>query len=534
MAETQDAPRGLCPVHEVPFVWKEGLRKDRTHYGFWACPMKVEGEFCRERPRAGGDVPPGNGNGAATTNSESGGLKENPFQPARAIRSVMKVCLFGPSGAGKTDLALRAFPRPVYLIDLEGGDDAFTGRPEFQFDRVVTRSFARVMEVLTWLRDNPGHCETLVLDPLTALSDVLRAQFAKRADRRAVRKGGEIDDADMDRRDWAKVGMHWKQMFYLLTEIRCHVVGICRDAILYQRKKGGGDQELEAIGFKPAAEKDVEYWFDVVARLTHEPGQPRELDIYKDRWGLHETHEVIEWPTFDNVFAPILTRAQSGEEAAAGSGDDVDDADRHFLEDRERRQAEDAGTIARQKEEIEQLYQRAFLREGAKGKLVAHEDKERRGFVPWLLRFYNVRRLADVPPAEYPKIISVLKSVAPGSLFDYRAPEHEERPEPDQPEQPAQDAPEDAERTLSDEQRTEAIAWARDALRTLGKAEGLTLEQWAQQCRPKVRLPFPVRMEGLADKPLQRFTLYLRSELTNRQVESEREHAQEPATAVAE
>ena len=45
------APKGLCPVHKIPFVHRKGTSKQGTLYSFWACPKRdADGKYCDRKP----------------------------------------------------------------------------------------------------------------------------------------------------------------------------------------------------------------------------------------------------------------------------------------------------------------------------------------------------------------------------------------------------------------------------------------------------------------------------------------------------
>lgn len=38
-----------CPIHNVDFKHKVGMKEDGSGYDFWACPIKTETGFCKEK-----------------------------------------------------------------------------------------------------------------------------------------------------------------------------------------------------------------------------------------------------------------------------------------------------------------------------------------------------------------------------------------------------------------------------------------------------------------------------------------------------
>lgn len=51
------APKGLCPIHKVPFVRRQGTSKAGKAFDFWACPQKVGDDYCKERPKEAHQAP---------------------------------------------------------------------------------------------------------------------------------------------------------------------------------------------------------------------------------------------------------------------------------------------------------------------------------------------------------------------------------------------------------------------------------------------------------------------------------------------
>jgi hypothetical protein len=55
-SDEDEAPKGYCPVHNVPFVHRVGVSKPKQEgeegkpYDFWGCPTKVGGGWCKQKP----------------------------------------------------------------------------------------------------------------------------------------------------------------------------------------------------------------------------------------------------------------------------------------------------------------------------------------------------------------------------------------------------------------------------------------------------------------------------------------------------
>ena len=46
----QVSPQGLCRVHSIPFVRRQGVSRAGKTYDFWSCPRRVGKSYCTERP----------------------------------------------------------------------------------------------------------------------------------------------------------------------------------------------------------------------------------------------------------------------------------------------------------------------------------------------------------------------------------------------------------------------------------------------------------------------------------------------------
>lgn len=178
---------------------------------------------------------------------------KNPFATATPIAKKIKVLLYGASGSGKT-LAALSFPR-VALIDAEGGADLYAGRPDVPaFAILRTKTVTELEQAIAFIREDGGKAfDTLVIDPITVIYDVLKEATAKTA------KNGEIGF-----REWAKINSRMKSIYNSLTNLPVHVVVIAREATEYETS--GGD--LRKTGTKADADKAAPYVFDFVVKLN--------------------------------------------------------------------------------------------------------------------------------------------------------------------------------------------------------------------------------------------------------------------------
>jgi len=234
------------------------------------------------------------------------------------VRKFLKLALYGPPGSGKTYVAL-TFPDPV-VVDTEAGTDFYRGREGFGPFRVLkTKRLDQVLELLDAIERGDLPCQTVVIDSITVLHEVLREAMAQVAEQRALRNGKNPDDFTMTPRDWGKLKLRFQSLMTRLYNLPAHTIitGWIRDVY-----EGEGDQ-LRRVGTTLDADKKALYQPDLVLELAVVKGKHIGI-VRKDRTGT--------WPVDTRLtdlgyatFRPLVERLDSGtapsglatEEAAA-------------------------------------------------------------------------------------------------------------------------------------------------------------------------------------------------------------------------
>lgn len=223
------------------------------------------------------------------------------FQKASKVKKNLKVLVYGPSGSGKTHFAL-TFPRPA-VVDLEGGTDLFGNR--FDFDVLHTKEYDEVIAAVEEVAANPAKYETLVIDPVTVLWQVIMEAGQMMAEARAKRNRRDPNEAVLTPRDWGMVKRRVNALYTRLVNMPCHVVVVGRIKDVNETR----GNEVVKVGEKPDAEKSTEYLFDVVIKLTVENGKRIGI-VEKDRSGQLQGKRIQD-PTFA-VFSTILDATKEG------------------------------------------------------------------------------------------------------------------------------------------------------------------------------------------------------------------------------
>lgn len=221
-------------------------------------------------------------------------MSGNPFKPAEAVAPKVKALIYGPSGIGKTYLALTA-PGRVAVIDTEGGTAFYAGRTGLSdFDVLPTKTFHDVTEAVAYLKAHPDVYKTLVIDPVTVLYETLQdAAQVKRADKR------HDPDADLEMLDWQRIKRAYKSLMTELVNLPLHVIVTAREKDETERR--GGEQVK--VGVRPDTEKSTPYYFDAIVRLALREGKRVGL-VEKDRTGTLPAD--VQAPTFEKLFGKAI------------------------------------------------------------------------------------------------------------------------------------------------------------------------------------------------------------------------------------
>lgn len=225
---------------------------------------------------------------------------ENADSP---IKKPIKLALYGPPGTGKTHIAL-SFP-DVIVVDTEAGTDFFRGRvPPFRV--LKTKNYGQILELIDAIETGRITCETLVIDSLTVISDVLRESAARAAEQRAIKNRKDPDEYTMTPRDWGKLKT---KLNSLMTRLYNLPVNTVLTGWIKDQYEGEGN-ELKRIGTTLDADKKVLYQPDVVLELGVSKKQWVAY-VRKDRTGTWMIDERLTNVSYDTTFRPLVERQAS-------------------------------------------------------------------------------------------------------------------------------------------------------------------------------------------------------------------------------
>ena len=118
-------------------------------------------------------------------------------------------------------------------------------------------------------------------------------------ERRARRKGGDVDDAGISVKQWGRIkiiNMKFQQAKIDLSSKGVHIVSVAQ-AVEIKNDDG------KVIGYKPDMHKSVAFDYDTILRHFTKKDKDGNVtfwaEVMKDRTGVTKIGQIIENPTFD-------------------------------------------------------------------------------------------------------------------------------------------------------------------------------------------------------------------------------------------
>lgn len=174
------------------------------------------------------------------------------FIEANKTRQWLRVLYWGNYGTGKTRAAL-TFPNPA-VISTDPGTLPYMGRLGGNVYYFPAANYEQVMEAIAAVRaDNGETVQTLILDSITPIIDLLRAEYL------TASRTGYLSESDHTR-----VNIKVKSLYNALNALPLHVVVTARQRDLYERNT----ERPKIIGVGVDADKSAGYQFNFVVKMT--------------------------------------------------------------------------------------------------------------------------------------------------------------------------------------------------------------------------------------------------------------------------
>lgn len=218
-------------------------------------------------------------------------------------KTALKILAFGDSGTGKTTFAL-TFPKSV-IVDSETGYDFYKTNPNISL-MATTNSIYDLEEILDEVEEliEQDKIGTFTTDSISKFYANLQYVYQDLVEKRARRKGQDVDDAGLSQREWAKIKTTLKRINdtkLMMASKGINIVDIAQQKDLQEKR---GDSFVK-VGVAPDYVKNANYDYDIIINMyTEEDKKTGETHYYgkvlKDRTQKYKKNEVIENPSFKN------------------------------------------------------------------------------------------------------------------------------------------------------------------------------------------------------------------------------------------
>lgn len=231
------------------------------------------------------------------------------FRKAQAAKIGGKFLSYGESGSGKSTFQL-TFPK-VACIDSETGVSHYEGRENTlnngnKYNNLLmvdnTSNLDELEEDLDAFINGEydGQIETLSIDSETKFYNTMQIGATEVEERRARKKGGDVDDAGISVKQWGRIkiiNMKLQQAKIDLSSKGTHVVSVAQEVEIKD------DDGKKVIGYKPDMHKSVKFDYDTILRHYTKKDKDGNVtfwaEVIKDRTGVTKVGQQIENPCFD-------------------------------------------------------------------------------------------------------------------------------------------------------------------------------------------------------------------------------------------
>lgn len=218
-------------------------------------------------------------------------------------KRALKVLAFGDTGVGKTIFAL-SFPKNV-ITDSEDGYAFYKNNPNIAL-MATTNSIYDLEEILEEVAEliEEGKIDTFTTDSISKFYANLQYIYQDLVEKRARKKGQDVDDAGLSQREWAKIKTILKRINdtkLMMASKGINIVDIAQQKDIQEKR---GDSFVK-VGVAPDYVKNSNYDYDIILNMyTEEDKKTGETHYYgkilKDRTQKYKKNEIIENPSFKN------------------------------------------------------------------------------------------------------------------------------------------------------------------------------------------------------------------------------------------
>lgn len=218
----------------------------------------------------------------------------------------LKVLVTGQTGAGKSVFGL-SFPK-IAALDSEAGLALYEGDSVYGANIVAIQNTMSVAEmeeafeeVEEMVEDNADEINTLIIDSETKFYQNLQHSCLETEEKRARRKGGDINDTNLSVRSWGRIKQVSSKLQNLKIDLSAKGIHVISVSQVDDVKQKVGEQFVK-VGEKPVMSKGAEYDYDIIINLVKEEdgkgGMKYKGEIKKDRTNVTKAGMVIDNPSY--------------------------------------------------------------------------------------------------------------------------------------------------------------------------------------------------------------------------------------------
>lgn len=227
------------------------------------------------------------------------------FQKVEKVRTGIKVLGYGGTGSGKSTFGLSCAlgNKGICAIDSEDGLKFYSSNPNLKYI-LNTSSYDELEEALEEIENELiDDIETVLIDSETKFADNLNLSYLSVVEKRAKRKGQDVEDANLSLREYGKIKLIHKKLQALKIKLASqgiNIISICQEKEIKEKK---GDNWI-VTGYSPDTNnKNLAYDYDIVLRFFTEKDiktgeEIFKAEVQKDRTGVFKKGTIITNPTF--------------------------------------------------------------------------------------------------------------------------------------------------------------------------------------------------------------------------------------------
>lgn len=218
----------------------------------------------------------------------------------------LKVLVTGATGVGKSVFSL-SFPK-IMALDSETGLSLYEGGmyganllgvANTQSVSDMEESFEELEELV---EEDEGAVGTLLIDSETKFYQNLQHSCLETEEKRARRKGGDINDTNLSVRSWGRIKQVSSRLQNMKIDLSAKGINILSVSQIEDVKTKVGEQFV-VTGYKEVMSKGASYDYDVIINLFTETDAKGNVlykgEIKKDRTGVTKVGQVIDNPSYN-------------------------------------------------------------------------------------------------------------------------------------------------------------------------------------------------------------------------------------------